>query len=75
MPDTIQLRIFVLANAEGKWAAYGWAEANKDEADEVLYDMMSGTEVDTARCYVVTAEIPLPKPHEVVGVAGSAEET
>lgn len=71
--STITIKIHVLANAQGKWAAYAWTDSTKDGADEVLYDMMSDTDTETARAYVVTAEISLPEPEVVIGVVGVVE--
>lgn len=71
MENTITIKIHVLATADGKWAAYSWTDCEKDQVDEVLYDMIAAN-VDTARAYIVTAEIPLPQPEDIIGVVGTA---
>jgi len=71
---SIAIKIYVLANAEGKWAAYGWTDGTARSADEVLYDMMSNADPDSAKAYLVTAEIPLPEPEKIIGVVGSVEK-
>ena len=71
--ETISVRIFVLVNAKGKWAAHGRNDCEKAEADATLSIMLDQFEIDTAKTYVVTAEVPLPKPAEIVGVVGDIE--
>ena len=71
-PQTTRVRIKVLINSEGKYAAYGWDAAEDGEPDEVLYDMMDGKDTATAREFWVTAEIPTPQPVEITAAAVEA---
>lgn len=64
-PATTRIRIKVLINAEGKFAAYGYTSAVDGEQDDVLYDMMSGEDTATAREFWVNAEIPTPQVVEI----------
>lgn len=63
--DTVRVRIKLLMNAGGKWAAYGWNDATDDDATGALYAMMGDEEVDTARTFYLIAEIPKPQPVEI----------
>ena len=61
------VRIKVLINSDGRYAAYGYTEADRDSYDQVLYDMMSGEDDANTREYFVTAMVPTPERLEVVG--------
>jgi hypothetical protein len=63
--NKVRVRVRVLLNAEGKWAAYGWTDATDDDCDSVLYDMMGAEDTLSARAYYLTAEIEIPRPVEV----------
>lgn len=63
--QTTRVRIKVLVNADGRYAAYGYTDADANGYDDVLYDMMSDEEITSAREFVVTAEIPTPKAVEI----------
>lgn len=71
-PETTRVRIKVLLNAEGKWAAYGWTNATDGDQDEVLYDMMSGEDTTSAREFWVSADLELPQPIEIEGETSDA---
>ena len=64
-PKTTRVRIKILVNGKGEYAAYGFDAVQNDEADEVLYDMMCSKDTATAREFWVTADIPIPQPVEV----------
>lgn len=57
---TTRVRVKVLINAFGEWAAYGWTTADNNDADDVLYDMLIDKDTSTARAYWLVADIPLP---------------
>ena len=73
-PKTIEIKIHVIANADGKWAAYGWTEGMAD-ARENLQCMMENVSPAPEKFYVVTVEIPLPQAEEVIGVVGEVSES
>jgi hypothetical protein len=70
---TQPVRIKVLLNAAGEWAAYGYNECERGDPDEVLCDMMSDKETDTARMFWVNAELPLPVAECEIEATGIAE--
>lgn len=69
---TIKIRIAVLVDLEGNWAAAGWKGAKDKEALEMAAenDGISGA-VQT--CFV-TVEVPQPKPLELTAIAVEAGE-
>jgi hypothetical protein len=72
---SVAVRVRLLINADGKWAAYGWTAANEEEADEVLFDMMGDNDVMSARSYYLTARIPLPQSHEIAAAVEAVPQT
>ena len=63
--DTVTVRVRLLMNADGKWAAYGYTVATGDDEDEVLYDMMSSEDTSSARSFYLTAQVPKPQVFDV----------
>lgn len=64
-PETTRIRIKVLVNSDGEYAAYGFDGADVGVLDEVLDDMMSEKDSASAREFWVTADIPMPQPIEI----------
>ena len=71
---TQRVRIKVLMNAAGEWSAYGYNDSERGDPDEVLYDMMSDKNVDTARMFWVSADLPLPAAEIEIEASGTVEE-
>ena len=60
----VHVRVKVIINADGEWAAYSHTH-DTDDSDGVLYDMMDGQDIESARSFYLVADIPLPKSVEI----------
>ncbi len=70
---TTEVRIKVMVNKDGRWAAYGYTDATDGDPDDVLYDMMSGEDTTTAREFWITASVPTPQAVEIAAHAVEEE--
>lgn len=66
----MEIRVRGWINAEGKWAVYGWDGATDDDAESVLQDMM--TDSDMGRPFWLVAEIEVPKAIEIEATVENA---
>lgn len=70
--NTARVKIRVIMNGNGDWAAYSWGSAalgatDEENLDGVLYDMMGDKDTGNVRFAYVTADVPLPEDAEVIG--------
>ena len=66
---TVKVRVFAMVNAEGKWAAIGWSDAEGDDPVRSTCSDMLDAEPMEERGYWITAELPVPVEAEIVGEA------
>lgn len=70
---TIKVRIALMIDSSGDWAAQGGAGYDTD--DEMLSDIYDHMNQDLhTQVYFVTAEVPVPEKPEPVEIAGELEE-
>jgi hypothetical protein len=63
--ETVRVRVRLMIDSKGKWAAYSYSGCTDDEADSVLFDMLPDGEIETARIFVLTADVPMPEIPEI----------
>jgi hypothetical protein len=64
---TKQIKIRVLVNSNGDWAAYSWSDSTPDDCEEVLFDMMGDKDVWNVQFVNVVVDIPVPEEATVEG--------
>jgi hypothetical protein len=68
---TEKIRVRVLINKDGQWAAYGWKGASPGDEEDTLYVCLQEYDVTTSRMVDLTAEIPVPEIEEIMTVVSS----
>lgn len=69
----MKIRIRLMMNADGEWAAYGWNGASEGDETEVLYDMLSSYDTSNVRTYDLTAEIAAHGVEEIPSIVVKVE--
>lgn len=64
---TIKVRVFALVNAQGKWAAIGWSDAENDEAVRSTCSDMLDAEPMQETGFWITAEVSVPEETDIAG--------
>lgn len=69
-PKTVKVRIAVVVNERGRWAATGWAVDRGQADDKSMLDSacVMLDEVGHEQHYFIEAELPIPEPKTVEGM-------
>lgn len=59
MNKTAKVRVRLMLNADGNWAAYGWDGADPGDEHETLYAMMEASNTDNVRFFDLVTELPI----------------
>lgn len=66
----VKVRIAVIVDEDGNWSAAGWKGARDSEAIDMAQD---GDVSGLMQAYLITLDVPLPRPIEVSAVASLEE--
>ncbi len=65
---TTRLRLRLQIDHKGEYATDGYTDANGEDVDGVLDDMMSNNDTNWLKTYIIDADVPVPEQKVVAGV-------
>ena len=70
---TEKVRVRILINKDGEWAAYGWKGASPGDEEDTLYDCLQAYDIGVSRILDLVAEVPVPDVEEIPVIVATVE--